>query len=348
MLIHKAIIPAAGYGVRNLPITKAIPKEMFPIAGRPTIDYIVEEAILAGISEILIVCSRHKTAIMDYFDRSIEIEWFLSSRGKEHLIPSIRPPKVRIHYIRQHEALGLGHAVLQGKSFAEGDPVAVLLPDQVSLSRKSMLMPLIRSYRTHSTHIIGLQRVPAQMLRQYGVVSVEPLQQREYAIRSIIEKPKTNPPSNLAIMGRYLLLPEIFDSLKETKPGIGGEIQLTDALTQLCASPASANAIHSAPPASAFVPASTTDNPIIAITPQSDRAKPSAAADSSPSHPQYSPVLHIRQSMSPGFGKPRLIGYEYTGRWYDTSVDADYLKIQQRAYQMKKKDRANNAKSPPN
>ncbi|MCR2806446.1 UTP--glucose-1-phosphate uridylyltransferase [Paenibacillus soyae] len=344
-MIHKAIIPAAGYGIRNLPITKAIPKEMFPIAGRPTIDYIVEEAILAGISEILIVCSRHKTAIMDYFDRSIEIEWFLASRGKEHLIPSIKPPKVRIHYIRQHEALGLGHAVLQAKSFAEGDPAAVLLPDQVSLSRKSMLLPLIRSYRTHATHIIGLQRVPAHMLQQYGVVSVEPLQQREYAIHSIIEKPKTNPPSNLAIMGRYLLLPEIFDSLKETKPGLGGEIQLTDALTQLCSNPASDGALGYASPASDFVPASASDDPTPAESLYGPAIEQSAASESEPaiayedsaSQPQYSPVLNIRHSPASSNGKPsRLIGYEYSGRWYDTSVESDYLKIQQKAFQMKK------------
>jgi UTP-glucose-1-phosphate uridylyltransferase len=243
--------------------------------------------------------------------------------------------------MRQHEALGLGHAVLQGKSFAEGDPVAVLLPDQVSLSRKSMLKPLIRSYLTHDTHIIGLQRVQPQMLQHYGVVSVESLHQREYAIQSIIEKPKTNPPSNLAIMGRYLLLPEIFDSLKETKPGIGGEIQLTDALTQLCSTASSTAAQAFSEPASTPSPASarkTQASAASALAATPSQAYPSAPANANPSHPQFAPVLNIRHSLTQGFRPRRLIGYEYTGRWYDTSVESDYLKIQQRAYQMKRKD----------
>lgn len=272
MLIHRAIIPAAGYGVRNLPVTKSIPKEMFPIGGKPTIAYIVEEAALAGIKEILIVLSRKKNEIMNYFDRSIELEWFLSSRGKAHIIPDISPPDVQIHYIRQHEALGLGHAVLQGQSFAGKEPFAVLLPDQVSLMRRSMLVPLIRSYQTYSAHIIGLQQANTEMLQHYGVVSANQLEHRIYSVNAIVEKPKSNPPSNLAIMGRYVLKPEIFDILKDTKPGLGGEIQLTDALSQLC---------HSS----------------------------------------------------------RIIGYEYKERWYDTSLEEDYLKIQQKAYQMKQMDR---------
>ncbi|MEK3883545.1 UTP--glucose-1-phosphate uridylyltransferase [Paenibacillus sp. PL2-23] len=334
-MIHKAIIPAAGYGIRNLPITKAVPKEMFPIAGRPTIDYIVEEALLAGITEILIVCSRHKTAIMDYFDRSIEIEWFLARRGKEHLIPSISPPKAHIHYIRQHEALGLGHAVLQGRSFAEGQPAAVLLPDQVSLSRRSMLLPLIRSYETHGTHIIGLQRVPSHMLQHYGVVSVEPLRQREFAIDSIIEKPQSNPPSNLAIMGRYLLLPDIFDSLEQTKPGLGGEIQLTDALTRLC--PTSMGPAVPEP-AQPDKPTGQTEQAACRSAPSQEMTSSRLDTEQNCTHAHgpYSPVANIRHSAA-GALSSSLVGYEYTNRWYDTSVDADYLKIQQKAYQMKKR-----------
>ncbi|MFD0586593.1 UTP--glucose-1-phosphate uridylyltransferase [Paenibacillus sp. GCM10027627] len=270
-MIHKAIIPAAGYGVRNLPVTKAIPKEMFPIHGRPTIDYIVEEALLAGIHEILIVLSRSKSSIMNYFDRSIELEWFLAARGKEHLIPAIAPPKARIHYIRQHEALGLGHAVLQGKSFAQGDPFAVLLPDQVSLSRKSMLSPLIRNSLLHSASVLGLQTVPASMLKQYGVVAAQRISNRVHHISGIVEKPAADPPSNLAIMGRYILQPSIFDALEDTVPGIGGEIQLTDALVRIC-------------------------------------------------------------STSP------MIGYEFKEKWYDTSLERDYLRVQQKANEMRRRD----------
>ncbi|WP_232242851.1 UTP--glucose-1-phosphate uridylyltransferase [Paenibacillus sp. GSMTC-2017] len=266
-MIHRAIIPAAGYGIRNLPVTKSIPKEMFPIAGRPTIEYIVEEAILAGIEEILIVLSRNKNEIMNYFDRSIELECILSARGKDYLIPKITPPKVRIHYIRQHEALGLGHAVLLGQSFAGNEPFAVLLPDQVSLQRTSMLIPLIKTFDNFSTNVIGLQHVKTELLKNYGVVSAKRIKQRVFDIESIVEKPEINPPSNLALMGRYILKSEIFELLKETRPGQGGEIQLTDALSKICSTSG-------------------------------------------------------------------MIGYAYKERWYDTSIDLDYLKIQQQAIHM--------------
>ncbi|MDQ6421778.1 UTP--glucose-1-phosphate uridylyltransferase [Paenibacillus sp. LHD-117] len=269
-MIRKAIIPAAGYGIRNLPVTKSIPKEMFPINGRPTIDYIVEEAILAGIEEILIVLSRNKNDIMNYFDRSIELECFLESRDKEHLIPSITPPKINLQYIRQHEALGLGHAVMLGEAFAGKEPVAVLLPDQVSLQRKSMLLPLIKSYEQYQRSVLGLQRVKPELLSSYGVVSAKELNSRLYSIQSIVEKPKHNPPSDLAIMGRYILKPDVFKWLKETKPGIGDEIQLTDALSKLC--------------------------------------KTSG-----------------------------IVGYQYTTRWYDTSIEEDYIEVQQQAYRMKRR-----------
>ncbi|GKU79947.1 UTP--glucose-1-phosphate uridylyltransferase [Paenibacillus sp. L3-i20] len=267
-MIYRAIIPAAGYGIRNLPVTKSIPKEMFPIGGRPTIEYIVEEAILAGITEILIILSRNKNEIMNYFDRSIELECFLTARGKEHLIPTITPPKVSIQYTRQHEALGLGHAVLMGKSFAGNEPFAVLLPDQVSLQRKSMLIPLIKTYDTYSTNVIGLQHVEPALLKNYGVVAAQRLKNRVFDIESIVEKPKKDPPSNLAIMGRYVLRPEVFEVLKDIAPGQGGEIQLTDALSELCSTSG-------------------------------------------------------------------MLGYAYKERWYDTSIEQDYLKIQKQAYLMK-------------
>ncbi|MCU6707492.1 UTP--glucose-1-phosphate uridylyltransferase [Paenibacillus sp. J5C_2022] len=269
-MIRKAIIPAAGYGIRNLPVTKAVPKEMFPIAGRPTIAYIVEEAIQAGIEEILIILSRNKSGIMNYFDRSIELEWFLTSRKKEHLIPSIKPPAAEIHYIRQHEALGLGHAVQLAESFASGEPCAVLLPDQVSLEATSMLTPLIKAYEQHTANVVGLQRVKPELLQNYGVVSASPIDDRLHGIHAIVEKPKHNPPSDLAVMGRYILMPEVYPLLRNTKPGHGEEIQLTDALNSLC-------------------------------------------ADS------------------------KMIGYEYRERWYDTSIEEDYLRIQLKAYQINKR-----------
>ncbi|WP_241674559.1 UTP--glucose-1-phosphate uridylyltransferase [Paenibacillus luteus] len=269
ILIRKAIIPAAGYGIRNLPITKAIPKELFPIGNRPAIDYVVKEAIDAGITDILIILSRNKTEIMNYFDRSVELESHLYATNKDSLLHKILPSEANIQYIRQYDALGLGHAVLHGQSFAAGEPFAVLLPDQLSLNRTSLLNPLIQNYEKYKTNIIGLQTVAPELLSQYGVASAKQLYSRVYEVDSIVEKPAHHPPSQLAVMGRYILEPGIFELLRKTRPGIGGEIQLTDALNQM--------------------------------------------------------------------GQTRKsIGYVYKERWYDTSIEHDYLKIQQRVYQMNK------------
>lgn len=269
-MIRKAIIPAAGYGIRNLPITKAIPKELFPIGNRPAIDYVVKEAVDAGITDILIILSRNKTEIMNYFDRSMELEAHLRTIHKESMLPIIAPAKVNIQYIRQYEALGLGHAVSLGQSFAANEPFAVLLPDQINLYQNSLLLPLIRNYEKHRTNVIGLQSVDPKLLSQYGVASAVQVQRRIYEVASIVEKPAYDPPSQLAVMGRYILEPGILELLKTTKPGIGGEIQLTDALNQM------------------------------------------------------------------GMTR-KAIGYVYKERWYDTSIEHDYLKIQQRAYQLHKK-----------
>ncbi|MFF2090011.1 UTP--glucose-1-phosphate uridylyltransferase [Paenibacillus sp. NPDC058174] len=233
-MVVKAVIPAAGYGTRNLPITKSIPKEMFPIHDRPVIDYIVSEAIHAGMKEILIILSRNKTEIMNYFDRSIELEWYLANHQKSKLIKEIEPPKVNIQYIRQPEALGLGHAIQMGKSFAGNDPFVVMLPDQLCLHQPPPLVNMIRLYKQYHRPIIGLHSVKQELLQNYGVVSGKPVQNQVYQIDSIIEKPKYNPPSNLAIMGRYILTSDIFAALDQIEKDGAGEIQLTDALNLLC------------------------------------------------------------------------------------------------------------------
>ncbi|MBW7454237.1 UTP--glucose-1-phosphate uridylyltransferase [Paenibacillus sepulcri] len=266
-MVLKAIIPAAGYGTRNLPITKAVPKEMFPISGRPAIDYIVSEAINAGIQEILIILSRNKTDIMDYFDRSIELESHLSKHHKEHMIEKVGPAKVYIQYARQPDALGLGHAIQIGKSFAGDDPFAILLPDQVSLAQTSPLQALIHVYEQYKCPVIGLQAVPEELLQNYGVVSGTSLESQVCHLQSIIEKPKINPPSKLAVMGRYVLTPEIFPYLEQIEAN-GGEIQLTEALNAMCRS-------------------------------------------------------------------RRMLGYVFTEKWYDISIEQEYLNIQRCAYLMK-------------
>ncbi|WP_042162431.1 UTP--glucose-1-phosphate uridylyltransferase [Paenibacillus gorillae] len=233
-MVFKAVIPAAGYGTRNLPITKSIPKEMFPINGRPVIDYIVSEAINAGLNEILIILSRNKTEIMNYFDRSIELEWYLAKHHKSNLIEGIEPPKINIQYMRQPEALGLGHAIQMGKSFAGNDPFVVMLPDQLCLHQPPPLANMIRLYKQYKLPIIGLHSVKPELLQNYGVVSGKQIQTEVYQINSIVEKPKVNPPSDLAIMGRYILTSDIFPALDQVEKDGAGEIQLTDALNRLC------------------------------------------------------------------------------------------------------------------
>lgn len=233
-MVLKAVIPAAGFGTRNLPATKVVPKELFPINGRPAIDYVVSEAMNAGIQEILIILSRNKTEIMNYFDRSIELECHLSKQHQEQHIEKIEPPKVNIQYIRQPEALGLGHAIQLSKSFVGDDPFVVMLPDQVSLTEPSPLLALIKLYEQYKGSIIGLQTVEPKLLQNYGVVAGKRIESQIYKLRTIVEKPKTNPPSRHGIMGRYVLTPEIFTLLEQLKADEKGEIQLTDALNEMC------------------------------------------------------------------------------------------------------------------
>lgn len=232
--IRKAIIPAAGYGTRSLPITKVVPKEMFPILGKPAIHYIVEEAVASGIEEILIVVSRNKNMILDYFDRSLELEAFLEKANKENLLKKINLPKVHIQYVRQPYAEGLGDAIYLGKQFVEGEPFAVLLPDDIFVcSKKPALKQLVDLYNDYNSPVIALQKVKKDLLKNYGVIKEKKLLGNIYKIIDIIEKPEDSPPSNLAVCGRYILEPSIFSSLNAITKGTNGELQLTDAIKAL-------------------------------------------------------------------------------------------------------------------
>jgi UTP--glucose-1-phosphate uridylyltransferase len=232
--IKKAIIPAAGYGTRSLPITKVIPKEMFPIAGKPAIHYIVEEAVQSGIEEILIVVSRNKNMILDYFDRSLELEAFLEKKNKSYLLDKDHIPNIGIQYVRQPYAEGLGDAIKLGRKFIGNDPFAVLLPDDIFLCpKKAALAQLIDVYSTYETPLIVLEKVKTELLSNYGVIREKKLSDRLYEVIDIVEKPKSSPPSNLAVSGRYIFNDSIFSYLDKVTKGAGGEIQLTDAIKLL-------------------------------------------------------------------------------------------------------------------
>lgn len=233
--VRKAIIPAAGLGTRFLPATKAMPKEMLPIVDKPTIQYIVEEAIESGIEDIIIVTGKGKRAIEDHFDNNFELEQNLAEKEKFDLLEKVRQSsKVDIHYIRQKEPKGLGHAVWCARKFIGDEPFAVLLGDDIVQADKPCLKQLMDEYGKTGASIIGVQPVPEEETHRYGII--EPLEQtgRRYEVKNFVEKPaKGTAPSNLAIMGRYILTPEIFLFLEEQKIGAGGEIQLTDAIQKL-------------------------------------------------------------------------------------------------------------------
>jgi UTP--glucose-1-phosphate uridylyltransferase len=227
-MIKKAIIPAAGYGTRSLPITKTIPKEMFPINNKPSIQYVVEEAISAGIEQILIIVSRSKNVIVDYFDDSLELEMFLQKANKSSLLEKVKIPDIQIFYTRQSFARGLGHAVRLGKDFVGDDPFAVLLPDDLIVGKG--IKELIDVYDKTKSHVIGLTEVETKRLQNYGVIQGNSIKEGLYDIVNIIEKPKQNAPSNLAVIGRYVFTPEIMKVLEKVAPDSGGEIQLTDGI----------------------------------------------------------------------------------------------------------------------
>jgi UTP--glucose-1-phosphate uridylyltransferase len=232
-MVKKAIIPAAGYGTRSLPITKVLPKEMLPICDRPAIDYLVREAIDSGIEQILIIVSRSKNMILDYFDKSIELEAFLKEKNKEHLIKEIGTPEVHIEYVRQHISKGLGDAILLGRHFVGNEPFAVMLPDEIIINQNSApLLQLVNLYNKYKGNIIGLKKMDEMDLSKYGIIEPDQNYENLYKIKDIVEKPE-KPPSNLAVIGRYILDPMIFDYLMDIKPGVGGEIQLTDAIKEM-------------------------------------------------------------------------------------------------------------------
>jgi UTP--glucose-1-phosphate uridylyltransferase len=236
-VIKKAIIPAAGLGTRFLPATKAQPKEMLPIVDKPTIQYIIEEAIASGIESILIVTGRGKRAIEDHFDRSYELEEELLKNGKEKLYKIVDEIAnlVDICYVRQKSPRGLGHAIYCGKSFIGNEPFAVLLGDDVVVSKeKPALKQLVQEFEKTGRSILGVQRVPNEMVSKYGIVNPKSTDGKLSKVKNLVEKPaKQKAPSNIAILGRYIITPKIFEILESTKPGVGGEIQLTDALNKL-------------------------------------------------------------------------------------------------------------------
>jgi len=233
--VRKAIIPAAGLGTRFLPATKAMPKEMLPIVDKPTIEYIVEEAIASGIEDIIIVTGKGKRAIEDHFDNNYELEDNLMSKGKFELLEKVRKSsKVEIHYIRQKEPKGLGHAVWSARKFIGDEPFAVLLGDDIVQSEVPCLRQLINQYEEIGASVIGVQKVPDIETNRYGIIAPLEKEGRRYRVESFVEKPPLgSAPSNLAIMGRYILTPEIFDFLEGQEVGAGGEIQLTDAIGKL-------------------------------------------------------------------------------------------------------------------
>lgn len=236
MKVRKAIIPAAGLGTRFLPATKAQPKEMLPIVDKPTLQYIIEEAVASGIEEILIITGRNKKSIEDHFDKSVELELELEKKGKTEMLEEVRhiSDMVNIHYIRQKEPKGLGHAIHCAKSFIGNEPFAVLLGDDIVDADTPCLKQMIDVYNEYKTTVLGVQTVPDEDVNKYGIVDGKYIEEGVYKVKNLVEKPKQEEaPSNVAILGRYIINPEIFEILENTTPGAGGEIQLTDGLKTL-------------------------------------------------------------------------------------------------------------------
>ncbi|MBT2701011.1 UTP--glucose-1-phosphate uridylyltransferase GalU [Bacillus sp. ISL-40] len=234
--VRKAIIPAAGLGTRFLPATKAMPKEMLPIVDKPTIQYIVEEAVASGIEDIIIVTGKGKRAIEDHFDNAMELEQNLIEKEKYDLLERVQYATnlADIHYIRQKEPKGLGHAVWSARNFIGNEPFAVLLGDDIVQSETPCLRQLINQYEETFSSVIGVQQVAENETHRYGIIDPSYQEGRRYQVSNFVEKPKQGTaPSNLAIMGRYVLTPEIFMFLDRQEKGAGGEIQLTDAIQRL-------------------------------------------------------------------------------------------------------------------
>jgi UTP--glucose-1-phosphate uridylyltransferase len=234
--IRKAVFPAAGLGTRFLPATKASPKEMLPLVDKPLIQYVVEEAVASGIESVIIVTGRGKTAIEDHFDISFELEHLLRERGKEDLLQEVRAisEMANFSYVRQREALGLGHAVLQAKDLVGNEPFAVMLSDDIVDSEVPALKQMLDVYEKYDAPVIGTMQVKGEAISRFGVIDSEEVSDGVYKINAMVEKPPfAEAPSDLAIIGRYILTPDIFQEIENTTPGAGGEIQLTDAMRSL-------------------------------------------------------------------------------------------------------------------
>ena len=236
--IKKAVFPVAGMGTRFLPATKANPKEMLPVVDKPLIQYAAEEAVAAGIDTLIFVTGRNKRSIEDHFDTAYELERELEERNKEKMLKVVReilPPEAKCVFIRQSEALGLGHAVLCAKPVVGNEPFAVILADDLITSEtKPVLSQMVDVYDFHKSPVLGVQEVPMEEVHQYGVVDAKPSGERIYDVSGMVEKPpQAEAPSNLAVVGRYILPPELFDLLETQERGAGNEIQLTDAIARL-------------------------------------------------------------------------------------------------------------------
>ncbi|MBF1043935.1 MAG: UTP--glucose-1-phosphate uridylyltransferase GalU [Peptostreptococcus sp.] len=234
-VVKKAVIPAAGLGTRFLPATKAQPKEMLPIVDKPTLQYIIEEAVASGVEEILIITGRNKKSIEDHFDKSVELELELENKGKTDLLEIVRgiSNMVNIHYIRQKEPKGLGDAIYCARYFIGDEPFAIMLGDDMVDNGQGppCLKQLIDAYETHNASILGVQEVDKENTDKYGIIDGQKLSDNIYKVKALVEKPDPDQaPSNVAILGRYIITPQIFDILGQIPPGKNGEIQLTDAL----------------------------------------------------------------------------------------------------------------------
>jgi UTP--glucose-1-phosphate uridylyltransferase len=236
MKVRKGVFPAAGLGTRFLPVTKAQPKEMLPLVDKPTIQYVVEEAVAAGLNELVIVTGRGKRAIEDHFDAAFELEYYLADRGKVDELAQIKTISelASLCYVRQKEPLGLGHAILCARSLVGDEPFGVFLGDDIIDAPVPCMRQLLDVFERHQGPVIAVERVPRERIHQYGVIAGRPLGDGVYEISDLVEKPKTEEaPSDLAIIGRYVLTPDLFAILAETAPDRRGEIQLTDALRRL-------------------------------------------------------------------------------------------------------------------
>lgn len=236
--VRKAVIPAAGLGTRFLPFTKAVPKEMLPVVDRPVIQYVIEEAVDAGLEDILVITSRHKKVLEDHFDRLTDLEAALEAKDKTAEASELRrlAEMAQIHFVRQGEALGLGHAIGTAKNHVGDEPFVVLLGDDIMHPSAKIVKGMIKAYEEHGSSVVALMEVPKDDISSYGCAAAEPIGDRLVRVTELVEKPEPEvAPSNLAVMGRYLFTATIFEEIANTKPGVGGEIQITDAMASLMA-----------------------------------------------------------------------------------------------------------------